>query len=547
MKTAIVYLPIKPEKAKEMNLPLKVPVLAKDLPKILDENTIPIDVLIRGLEAQFEISKDEYYLSYLLYFYYEKVKIFMNKGDYRAAQEHLRKAGALKKDYRYDFFSGILSTKTGDYDSAEIYLRSSVSKNPNFALAHYELGNLLYIQKDFQEAISEYKKSHDLDRDFLLPLLRIGDCCMEMGNLHDAKNFYKLVVEKDEDFFEAHARLGVLYNVLQSYRKAENHLKAALKINENDADTKLNLSHTLIRLGKHFEALEILNQLCKESDNPIYLNEYALQLRRLGFYEQAVEEIEKAKQKSDDPYISYNHALLTVFVDLDKGKQLLKRVPKQYSDKAKELLFFLERWRFDQIEAPDWLKETVEKIEPFLRPDVDLVGLAHLLESTPRIEQLRNGFFPMQDTNADTSKNLDIVLAILFASARDPIALEKSITKTSVALFGSGTMLAVSIALMRCFLLIVDEGIFNLEHFLWDVIPVIQDCDFEFARRLSKLEEESFSFEDLSFDFSGKGSELLLKLVQILMIDPSEEEIKNIDSREIRDFALAMTKAKRRC
>jgi len=107
VKTAIVYLPIKPEKAKEMNLPLKVPVLAKDLPKILDENTIPIDVLIRGLEAQFEISKDEYYLSYLLYFYYEKVKIFMNKGDYRAAQEHLRKVGALKKDYRYDFFSAL--------------------------------------------------------------------------------------------------------------------------------------------------------------------------------------------------------------------------------------------------------------------------------------------------------------------------------------------------------------------------------------------------------------------------------------------------------
>lgn len=547
MKTAIVYLPIKPERAKEMNLPLKVPILAEDLSKILDENTIPIDVLIRGLEAQFKISKDEYYLSYLLYFYYEKVKIFMNAADYRAAQEYLQKAGALKKDYRYDFFSGILSTRTGDYDSAEIYLKSSISKNPNFALARYELGNLLYIQKDFQEAISEYKKSHDLDKNFLLPLLRIGDCYMEMGNLHDARDFYKLVVEKDADFFEAHARLGVLYNMLQSYKRAEDHLKAALKINKNDADTKLNLSHTLIRLGKHFEALEILNQLCKENDNPIYLNEYALQLRRLGFYEQAVEEIEKAKQRSDDPYISYNHALLTIFVDIDRGKQLLKRVPKQYSDRAKELLFFLERWHFDQIEAPDWLKETVEKIQPFLQADVDLVGLAHLLESTPRIDQLRNGFFPMEDTNTDTAKNLDVVLAILFASVKDPIALEKNITKTSVALFGSGTMLAVSIALMRCFLLVVDEGSFNLEHFLSEAIPIVQDCDFEFARRLSKLEDESFSFEDLSFDFSGKGSDLLVKLVQILTIDPSEEEIKNIDSYEIRNFVLAMVKAKRRC
>lgn len=49
---AIVYLPLDPDKAKQNNLPVKLPVLAEDLPRIVEEDRIPLDVVLRGLEAQ---------------------------------------------------------------------------------------------------------------------------------------------------------------------------------------------------------------------------------------------------------------------------------------------------------------------------------------------------------------------------------------------------------------------------------------------------------------------------------------------------------------
>jgi len=54
---AIVYLPLKPEVAKRLNLPLKLPILAEDLVLITDQNNIPLDVILRGLEEQYSLEK----------------------------------------------------------------------------------------------------------------------------------------------------------------------------------------------------------------------------------------------------------------------------------------------------------------------------------------------------------------------------------------------------------------------------------------------------------------------------------------------------------
>jgi len=65
-KTVLVYLPLKPEMAKANNLPVKLPVLVEDMKNITDRDRIDLDVIIRGLEAQSRIERNDYYESYLL-------------------------------------------------------------------------------------------------------------------------------------------------------------------------------------------------------------------------------------------------------------------------------------------------------------------------------------------------------------------------------------------------------------------------------------------------------------------------------------------------
>lgn len=78
--------------AKSQNLPVKLPILVEDMPLVTEINKIPLDVILRGLEAQYSVEKSEYWASYLVYFYYEKFKEHLNAQNYEDAREILEKA-----------------------------------------------------------------------------------------------------------------------------------------------------------------------------------------------------------------------------------------------------------------------------------------------------------------------------------------------------------------------------------------------------------------------------------------------------------------------
>ncbi len=518
---AIIYLPLDPEKAKRSNLPIKLPILVEDFPVIVDTNQIPIDIVIRGLEAQCELSRDQYYESYLVYFYYEKVKISLNSDDLESAQIWLEKVKRFGEDYRYDFFKGLIASKLKNYELAEIFLRSSVSKNEKFVLGHYELGNILRAKRELEDAILEYQKAFELDNTFLLPLLRIGDCYMELGEIRQACDFYQTITQLDPQFSQAYSRLGVACNILQRYEYAEKSLKKALEIDPKDSNSAFNLAHTLSKLGKHFEAMGILKQLVnKEPQNSSFLNEYALTLRRLGFYEQAKEIVDQARQIDDNQMIIYNQVLLTFFIDRREAHSLLGDLSRDYREKIDELVLFLREWD-GSVFIPDFMSERVKKVKSSMDGlSLDVHKLAHFIKDGDRIEMLKDGFFPVQDTLTDTVKWLDIILAILLASAEDPFEMEKNVTKATVAMYGSGIMLAVGVGLTRLLFHVKSNKGFELSSFINDVVPDLQEYHWNFAKRVSKLEEESFSFEDLDFKVE-KGSDFFIELLKALSTDLS--------------------------
>lgn len=531
---AIVYLPLDPEKAKRANLPIKLPVLVEDFPAIVDTNQIPIDVVIRGLEAQYDLSKDSYYASYLAYFYYEKVKISLNNEDLTTAEQWLEKVEKLDKDYRYDFFKGLVAAKSKNYELAEIFLRSSVSKNEKFALGYYELGNVLRTKKELEDAIFQYQKAFELDRTFLLPLLRIGDCYMELGEMRQACDFYQAVTQLDPNFAQAYSRLGVVCNILQRYEYAEKSLKKALELEPKDSVSAFNLAHTLSRLGRHFEALSLLKKLVEaEPENVSALNEYALTLRRLGFYEQAKQVIDKARQISDDQVIIYNQVLLTFFVDKNEARSLLGELSGDHREKIEELISFLHEWEGSAV-IPECMIQKVKTVRSCMNGmQLDVQRLSRVIKDGKRIEMVKEGFLPSEDTDVDTVNWLDILLAVLLASSKDPFEMEKNATKASVALYGSGVMLAVAIGLTRLLFYVKSNKRFELSDFVSDVVSDLQEYHWHFAKRVSKLEEESFSFEDVNFDVE-KGSDFFIELLKVLSIETTEK----IHNKSFEDIYL---------
>ena len=530
-----MYLPLKAEKAKQLNLPLKLPVLAEDLALIADQDRIPLDVIVRGLEAEYSISKDPYYQSYLIYFYYEKVKSALNVDDLETANDYVERAGKLEKDYRYDFFKGLIYVKKQEYELAEICLRSCISRNPNFSLAHYELGNILRAKKEFEDAIEEYQKAFELDQEFLLPVVRIGDCYLEMGEVRIACDFYQVAAQRDPNFHLAHARLGVACNMLQKYDRAERTFKRALELNSEDFESALNLTYTLSRLGKHFEALQIFRKLLENNpEDPVLLNEYALCLRRLGFYEEAKVQIDKASELSNEPFIVYNKALLTLFVNEREGIKLLERVPEQFQSRAFELIDYLKSWTGPLV-ASRCVEELVFKIKKcIVRGELDLQRLSFVLPQNERTNLVREGFLTMQDEQIDDTSWMKFLLAVAVSSSEDPIQMEKNVTKTVVAFCSSGIMLAVAIALIRLLMHVKVHGGFDLESYVNDTVFDLQEYHWEFARKVSHTDDETFSLDEIESKTFTSASELFLALLKVLSVNPTLEEVNTMRDENLK-------------
>ena len=530
-----MYLPLKAEKAKQLNLPLKLPVLAEDLALIADQDRIPLDVIVRGLEAEYSISKDPYYQSYLIYFYYEKVKSALNVDDLETANDYVERAGKLEKDYRYDFFKGLIYVKKQEYELAEICLRSCISRNPSFSLAHYELGNILRAKKEFEDAIEEYQKAFELDQEFLLPVVRIGDCYLEMGEVRIACDFYQVASQRDPNFHLAHARLGVACNMLQKYDRAERAFKRALELNSEDFESALNLTYTLSRLGKHFEALQIFRKLLENNpEDPVLLNEYALCLRRLGFYEEAKVQIDKASELSNEPFIVYNKALLTLFVNEREGIKLLERVPEQFQSRALELIDYLKSWTGPLV-ASRCVEELVFKIKKcIVRGELDLQRLSFVLPQNERTNLVREGFLPMQDEQIDDASWMKFLLAVAVSSSEDPIQMEKNVTKTVVAFCSSGIMLAVAIALIRLLMHVKVHGGFDLESYVNDTVFDLQEYHWEFARKVSHTDDETFSLDEIESKTFTSASELFLALLKVLSVNPTLEEVNTMRDENLK-------------
>ena len=93
-----------------------------------------------------------------MYFYYERFKQLLNARKYDDASTYFEKAKTLSYDYRYHFYNALLQTRLENYDIAEIEFKQALALNPDFPLAHYELGNLLFSKQDYDEALENIPK-----------------------------------------------------------------------------------------------------------------------------------------------------------------------------------------------------------------------------------------------------------------------------------------------------------------------------------------------------------------------------------------------------
>lgn len=366
LKYALVYLDLKPGYAKINNLPVKLPLLVQDYKKALENNKIPLETILRGLEAQYEVQPNEYYASYLVFYLYEKFKKLMEEEDLKGAETYLRKAASIIKDYRFHFYYGLLLKKQQQEELSEMELKQCLKENPNFAYGFYELGNLMLERKVYDEALDNFMKAIEVKKDFILSYLKIADVYMENGRYEEALDFLNQLLKIDKNFSPAYLRLGVIYNQLQRYKDAYLILSKATELEDVSFEIFYNLSYTLQKLGRHREAKINIEKALEKSKEDFILHEYSLILKNLGFFQEAIEIEEQAyeiaNEDNKDLILITLLKLSTIIEDAERVEKYYKLVQKEEMENSAKLFYFFSTLSQNNIKDAKYILEQNKNI-----------------------------------------------------------------------------------------------------------------------------------------------------------------------------------------
>ena len=101
---------------------------------------------------------------------------------------------------------------------------------PNHAAAHINLGTLYYNRQEFALAERHYRQAIDADSRYALAYFDLGNVLDETGRVHEAVATYKTALMLAPTYADAHYNIALAYEKLREPRKALKHWQAYIKL-----------------------------------------------------------------------------------------------------------------------------------------------------------------------------------------------------------------------------------------------------------------------------------------------------------------------------
>ncbi len=517
----IVYLSLDPQKAKADNLPVSLPLLEEDFEMAAKNNRLDPDMIIRGLRAQIETGKKiEYYLPYFVYFLYDRARFYMNMEKLQEAREAVEEAASYKQDYRYPLHLGIIERLSGNPDRSEILLKEAIAMNSEYLPSRIELGRTLMEQSQFEEVIETCKEIMEIDPSFTITYLLMGDAYLAIGDAKSAITLYQQALTIDHDLQSVHWRIGVAANMLQRFSLAENEFKISLSKNEGGWHVKYDLSYSLYREGKIFEAIQLLSEIQRSGvETSEVLTEMVILQKTIGLYEEALETVEKGMDMEikAEGFLLASIDVYAFNGMIDKALALVKSLPSESASPRKRLLGFEDKWQ-GRID----LRSFVKLIDTS-RPEIK-----------SKIEDLKNDLVSGNQVFDVTM--LSILNEVVKFHGIHFYSAESSLTRAAMAFSGSIETIGLFILLYRIYFY-THALDYKLEDAIEIVIPQITDISWKIGYEVAKVFEsdEIIDIEDMSQKLENP-VDVAKFFVSVMILENEEnrtEFLKSLNTPEI--------------
>ena len=167
---------------------------------------------------------------------------------------------------------GLVLASLRRLEPAEQNLRKAASLEPNQAAFQFDLGYLLHQERRYAEALPLLKRAVELDPENLLARFTLARTYVM--SFHELKipNFVELTLEqlnfiakKDPRFPGVHHHLALVYINSGEQAKARDELTTELRYHPQNAQARLELGETLLRLNEYRQAVDELNLAAKQA------------------------------------------------------------------------------------------------------------------------------------------------------------------------------------------------------------------------------------------------------------------------------------------
>lgn len=175
---------------------------------------------------------------------------------------------------------GLAHSRLAQRDEALACYRRALRINPDFADAHYNLGNELNALGRKDEAVAAYERALKINPQDADALNNLGVVLAALGRGGEALARYALALKIRPDYADAHINLGNALNAAGRKDEAIASYQRALTLSPNDAKAHNNLGVALQDMGRKDEAVACFDRALKI--NPAYTDARAQRLSQLA-------------------------------------------------------------------------------------------------------------------------------------------------------------------------------------------------------------------------------------------------------------------------
>jgi len=145
---------------------------------------------------------------------------------------------------------------TFQFEEARSAYQKALEIQPDFAIAHCNLGIIFTALLDNDHAVFHLKKALELNSDLLPAFNQLGDIYLRLEKYVEARDIFLKSIEKMPANIESNHRLGIAYFKLRDFENAKTQFEKVITMDHKHSEVNQYLANTVLEMGDHELAMQ---------------------------------------------------------------------------------------------------------------------------------------------------------------------------------------------------------------------------------------------------------------------------------------------------